>query len=312
MLGYSLRRLAAMIPTLLGVLTLVFLVLQLIPGDPAQVILGDYATPESLRQLRQQLGLDQPLWKQYLDFLTRYARGDLGTSLLTGRPLTVELVRRLPYTLHLAAGGILIAVTVGVPAGVLGAVRRSSWVDYSVTTGAMAGIAAPSFWIGLVLIYVFAIKLGWFPVIGAGTPQDPVGLLHRLVLPSVAIGLAIAALIARLTRSSVLEILGQDYIRTARAKGLGERIVLYRHVLRNAAIPVVTIVGLNVGTLLGGAIIIETVFGRPGLGKLLIDSIYARDYPIIQGTIFVISLMFQVTNLVVDLAYAALDPRIRF
>jgi len=306
------RRLLAAVPTVLGVLAVVFLVIHLIPGDPVTAMLGDAATGPQILETRHALGLDAPLSQQFARFVLRYAVGDLGDSIRTQRPVIVEITSRASFTVQLAVGGVLVAVVLGVPLGVLAATRRGTVEDLVVLLASMAGIAAPVFWIGLLLSLVFATRLGWFPSIGAGRAGDWGSVLSALVLPSVTLGLSGMALIARMTRSSMLDVLREDYVRTALAKGLRGFAVVYRHALRNAAIPIVTIVGFNVGYLLGGAVLVETVFARPGLGKLLVDAILARDYPVVQGVTFFIALAFILVNLVTDLTYALLDPRVEF
>jgi peptide/nickel transport system permease protein len=310
MYQYVLRRLVAALPTLVGVLVVVFFVVHLIPGDPIAAMLGDTATAEQLERTRRQYGFDRPLHEQFLIFLNNYATGEMGTSIRTRRPVIVEITSRFPHTLQLALGGALIAVLLGVPLGVVSAVRRGSLVDLTSLVVSTAGVAAPIFWIGLLLSLLFATYLGWFPSIGAGRPGDPVSVLRALVLPSLSLGLAGMALIARMTRSSVLEVLQEDYVRTAKAKGLKQQLVVYKHALKNAANPIITIVGLNFGYLLGGTVLIETVYARPGLGKLLVDAILARDYPVVQGVTFVIAASFILVNLVTDLVYSLVDPRV--
>ena len=311
MLRYLVQRVLATVPTLVGVMVTVFITLRLIPGDPVVAMLGDMATPEQVAAVRQELGLDRPLPVQLGNFMGRYLRGDLGDSIRNRRPVAEEIGGRFPYTFFLTATGVLVAVILGVPLGILAATRRGSWIDLSSLSVSMIGIAAPVFWVGLLLSMLFAIKLRWFPSIGAGRPGDYVSMARALVLPAFTLGLSTMALIARMTRSSMLDVLREDYIRTARAKGLGERAVLYKHALKNAAIPIVTIVGLNMGYLLGGAVLVETVFARPGLGKLLVDAILARDYPVVQGVTFFVALIFILINLLTDLVYALLDPQVQ-
>ncbi|MGQ0548746.1 MAG: ABC transporter permease [Armatimonadota bacterium] len=313
-MAYLVRRLLATIPTALGVVTLAFLLIHVAPGDPAELLLGDYAgvTPQVLADLRLRLGLDRPLPVQYLTYVASVIRGDLGRSFRTNQPVMSEIVVQAPFTVVLAAAGVLLAVLMGVPSGIVAAVRRNSITDYVTTTIAMLWLSAPSFLFGILLIYFLAYKLGWFPVFGAGTWGDWRSLLAHLVLPAVAVGVRSAALIARMTRSSMLEVLQQDYVRTARAKGLAGRTIVYRHTLRNAAIPILTIVGLDVAYLLGGAVVMETVFARPGLGKLVVDAIYARDYPMVQGAILTFAFGILIVNLLVDLSYTFVDPRIRY
>ncbi|MDR7432888.1 MAG: ABC transporter permease [Armatimonadota bacterium] len=283
----------------------VFVAIRLIPGDPAQIMAGQAATEEVVRQIRQSLGLDQPLPVQYLYFLRNVVRGDLGRSLFNGAPVVEELGQRFPRTVRLALASIVVASLIGVPAGILAATRHLSWLDTLVMLVALVGVSMPVFWLGLNLILVFSVRLQWLPAFGYET-------WRHLLLPSVTLGAASAAIVARMTRSSMLEVLGQDYIRTARAKGLAERVVVNRHALRNALIPVVTVLGLQLGTLLSGAVLTETVFAWPGIGRLLVDAVLARDYPIIQGATLLIAATFVALNLAVDLLYGLLDPRIRY
>ena len=304
------RLLLSVPPTVLGVLTVVFLITRLIPGDPAEVILGELATPESLQEMRQMLGLDQPILTQYLEFLYNVLRGDLGRSLLTNKPVLNELLAVFPFTAELAVAALLISVLVGVPIGIFSATRRNTPGDYVTMAFALLGVSAPVFWVGILLILFFSLELGWFPVFGSSTHDDIGRLLHHMVLPAITLGFFTTGLTARLTRSSVLDILGEDYILAARSKGLAERIVIWRHVLRNALIPVVTIVGLNLGRLMGGAIVIEIVFARPGVGRLLIESISARDYPQIQAAVAFFAVVFIVVNGFVDISYSYIDPRV--
>jgi len=301
-----------MATTLVGVTTLVFLIMRATPGDPARLMLGDFATPEALAQLRAQLGLDRPLGEAYFEFLQDYARGDLGTSLSSRRPVIDEIAARAPYTLQLALAAMGFAIAVGLPLGMLAAVKRNSLLDHASMLAAIVSGSTPVFFLGLVLILVFAVHLHWLPAIGAGYPGDAASLVRALILPSLAVGAPTATIIARMTRSSMLDVLGQEYIRTARAKGLAELAVFARHALKNASIPLVTVVALNIGYLVGGAVIIETVFARPGLGKLLVDAILFGDYPVVQGVTFVIAASFIVVNALTDLSYVWLDPRIRY
>jgi peptide/nickel transport system permease protein len=311
---YLIQRLLATLPTVLGVVTFTFLLIHIAPGDPAELMLGDYTgvTPQVLADMRERLGLDRPLPVQYLSYVTSVLRGDLGRSFRTNRPVLSEIATQTPFTLLLAAAGVAVAVLLGVPSGIVTALRRNTTVDYITTTVAMLWLASPSFWFAILLIYFLSYKLGWFPVFGAGTWGDWRSLAIHLILPAAAIGVRSAALISRMTRSSMLEVLHQDYVRTARAKGLADWAVVYRHALRNAAIPVITIIGLDIAYLLGGAVVTETVFARPGLGKLVVDAIYSRDYPTVQGAIMVFAMGILVVNLLVDLSYAIVDPRIRY
>lgn len=302
------------LPTVLGVITLAFVLIHAAPGDPATLLLGDYTgvTPQVIAELRSHLGLERPLPVQYVKYVTNALRGDFGRSFRTNQPVLREIATQAPYTILLAIAGVALAVLVGVPAGVLSGLRRNSAVDYVVTTIAMLWLSSPSFWFGILLIYVLSYRLGWFPVFGAGTWDDWRSLAWHLALPAVAVGVRSAALVTRMTRSAILEVLQQDYMRTARAKGLGVAALVARHALRNAAIPVITIVGLDVAYLVGGAVVIETVFARPGLGKLVVDAIYARDYPMVQGAIMIFAFGILLVNVLVDLSYAVVDPRIRY
>src|SRR5690625_4351985 len=311
MIQFLLRRTLAAIPAVLGVMIVVFFVVHLIPGDPIAAMLGDRATGEQLEQARRDYGLDRPLHQQFLSFVAQYGQGDLGESIRSRRPVMSEIAARLPHTGALALGGVLIGTLLGVPFGVAAAMRRGGVIDLLCLAVTTLGMAAPIFWIGLLLVMVFSINLGWFPSIGAGQAGNTWSNLHALVLPAASLGLASMALIARMTRSSMLEVLKDDYVRTAHAKGLHQRVVVAKHALRNAANPIITIVGLNFGQLLGGTVLIETVFARPGLGKFLVDGILARDYPVVQGVTFVIAISFILVNIVTDLLYGLLDPRVR-
>jgi peptide/nickel transport system permease protein len=309
---YVAQRILAAVPTFIGVVTLVFLVMRLIPGDPALLILGDSATPESVAALRAQMGLDQPVLVQYWNYLVGVVSGDFGTSLRTSRPVFAEVTRLLPFTAVLAVAGIAVGAILGITAGVIAALRRNTVIDYVVSGVATVGVAMPVFTIGIILLVVFAYNLGWLPSIGAGDMSRPAEAARHLVLPALALGISSMSIIARMTRSSVLEILSLDFVRTAFAKGLAPRTITTKHVMKNAMIPVVTILGLSFGRLMSGTVITETLFVRPGLGRLLIDSIYARDYPQVEATVAFFAVSFIVINLVVDLTYAALDPRIQY
>jgi len=302
---YLAERLAAAVVTLLGVSLIVFLMVRVLPGDPARVIAGVLASEEEVGRLRSQLELDRSLPVQYGSFLLRLARGNLGVSARTSEPVTREVLGRLPRTVELAVVSSAIATAIGIAAGVAAAACPYSIVDYLLSVVTLSGVSMPVYWLGLVLIIVFAIDLNWLPAAGAEEPAS-------IVLPALTLGAFSMALIARMTRSSVLEVLGQDYVRTARAKGLAERAVLWRHALGNALVPIIPAVGLQFGALLGGAVLTESVFGWPGLGLLLIDSIFARDYPVVQGIVLTFSALFTLTNLLVDLLYAYVDPRIHY
>lgn len=305
MAAYLTKRLLLAIPVLLGVSIIVFTMIRLIPGDPAQLMAGQAATEEIIREIRETLGLDRSVVVQYAIFLRNAVGGDLGHSLFNRAPVTEELALRFPRTVRLGLASMLVAAAIGIPAGIVSATRHLTWVDSLVMVVALAGVSIPVFWLGLNLMLIFAVRLQWLPAIGHET-------WAHLILPSITLGAASAAIIARMTRSAMLEVLRQDYVRTARAKGVAEPMVIGRHALRNALIPVVTVVGLQLGTLLGGAVLTETVFAWPGVGRLLVDAVLARDYPIIQGAVLLIATTFVLLNVLVDMLYAVLDPRIRY
>lgn len=305
MLSYVIKRLLSMIPVLIGISILLFFMLRMLPGDPAQVLAGQMASPEEIATIRTQLGLDRPIYEQYLSYLGRLVRLDLGRSARTQNPVIEEIWARLPNTILLAVVAISLACLLGIPAGIISAVRPYTWVDYAVTMGALFGISMPVFWLGMMLVVLFSVILRWLPAGGTGGWQ-------HVVLPSVTLASFVVAFIARMTRSTMLETLAQDYTTTARSKGLKENVVVIKHALKNALIPIVTVVGLQFGLLLGGAVLTETVFAWPGIGRLIVDSILARDYPVIQGTILIFGLLYLLVNLAVDLAYAYIDPRIRY
>lgn len=304
MAGYVLRRLLLTIPVLLGVATLVFSLIHLVPGDPAQSMLGDSAPPEDVARLRQTLGLDQPLLHQYKVFLTGIARGDLGKSFRYGTPVTREIGSRLLRTVQLALAAMGVALLIALPLGVIAAVWKGTAVDHAAMTLSLVGISMPNFWLGPLLAILFAVVLGWLPVSGTGSPA-------HLVLPAVTLGAALAAILARMTRASVLEELRELYVQAARARGLSRTRAVVRHAFRNSLIPIVTIIGLQFGAVLTGTIITETIFAWPGVGRLLIQAINFRDYPLVQGCILFISFTYVTMNLVTDLTYGLLDPRIR-
>ena len=312
--AYALRRLLLAVPVLFGVSVLVFSVLHLAPGDPAAIMLGAQATKEDVQRLQRDLGLDQPLVVQYLHWIGQVARGDLGRSIPLGRAVLPEVLLRFKATLVLTAGALVIAVLLGLAAGIISAVKQYSWLDRLSMGVAVTGVSLPVFWTGIMLIIVFALQLRWFPSSGMSSPYGSgvADVLWHLVLPAITLGTASAAALARLTRSSVLEIIRQDYVRSARAKGLAERAVIARHVLKNAINPIITVLGVQVGFLLGGAILTETVFSWPGLGSMMVRAIQARDYPLVQGGVLLIATTFVVVNLAVDLLYAIFDPRIRY
>lgn len=302
---YLQQRLALAVPTILLTSVVVFLMLHLIPGDPASIYVGEnQATPERLEEIRHAMGLDRPLYVQYMDYVWGALRGDLGRSLQTNQPVTSEIRARLPNTVKLALTAMAIAMVVGVGLGLLAALKHNSWLDTLSMSVALLGVSMPIFWLALLLIMFFSVRLQWLPA----TSQPG---LKGLILPAVSLALLSAATLARLVRSSMLEVLSQDYLITARAKGLPARTVALRHGLRNALIPIITVMGLQFGALLSGAVITETIFARPGLGKLVVDSIQNKDFPMVQGTILVLATVYIVMNLLVDLSYALIDPRIR-
>jgi len=304
-LTYVGRRILAVVPVLFGVTLAVFSMLFLVPGDPVKIMLAEFVTtPEQIARMRAQLHLDEPVLVQYGRFVGNALRGDLGVSIRSRRPVAAEIRENIGSTGQLALASMVVAIGLGVPLGLLAALGRNSWLDVAAMVVALLGVAMPSFWLGFLLIFVFSLHLGWLPATGGGD------LLH-LVMPAVALGMIAAAIIARLTRSSMLEVLGQDFVRTARAKGLGGWIVIVRHALRNALIPVVTVFGLQFGNLLAGAVIVETVFSRPGLGRLIVGGILAKDFPLVQGTVLFVAAAYVLINVMVDVAYAYVDPRIR-
>lgn len=313
MLGrYLLKRLLALIPTMLGALTLIFMVVHLIPGDPVLVILGENFTQERYDEVKRQLGLDKPLLVQYVDYLGEITTGDFGDSFRTRRSIIEDIATQFPYTLQLAIASLLISLVCGIPAGMIAALYRNRLPDQISTVIALLGVCMPGFWLGVMLIYFLSLQLDLFPSIGAASIDEPGRMLQTLVLPSLTLGVAQAALIARISRSALLEVLGQDYIRTARAKGLSGRTVLIRHALRNGLIPVVTVATLELGQLLAGSAIIEIVFSRPGLGHLLIDAVLTRDYPQVQATLVFFVLMVSLATMLGDLLYPLIDPRVRY
>ena len=305
MFQYTVKRLLSTIPVLLGISIMLFFMLRALPGDPAQVIAGDMASQKEVELIRHQLGLDQPALIQYGHFLWRLVRMDLGNSIKTQNPVIEEILPRLKNTAILAVTATLLACLIGIPAGIIAAVRPYTVWDILVTSLALFGISMPAFWLGLMLIVLFSVKLQWLPVGGSGGIQF-------LVLPAITLASLLVAAFARNTRSSMMETMTQDYITTARSKGLKEEVVIIRHALKNALIPVVTVIGLQFGGLLGGTVLTETVFSWPGIGRLLVESILARDYPVIQGSILVFALLFILVNLVVDLLYGLIDPRVRY
>ena len=303
MLTFILRRLLLAVPVLLGVVFVVMLTIVLLPGDAVTLMLGEHATKDAVARLREHLGLDKPFLVRYLDYVGQLVRGDLGRSIQQNRPVAAELADAWPATLQLTVAALILAALIGIASGVASAVWPNSLFDAVARLGSLFGLSMPIFWTGLVLIVVFSLWLNWLPVGGAGS-------LTHLVLPAVTLALPSVAMIARLTRSAVLDVLREDYVRTARAKGVGEAWVLGRHALRNALIPIITLVGLQSGQLMGGAVLTETVFAWPGLGRLMVKAIFARDYVLLQGAVLLFALAFVIVNLLVDLSYGLLDPRV--
>ncbi|MEN1970390.1 ABC transporter permease [Lentibacillus sp. N15] len=333
MMSYTIRRLLMLIPVLFGMSIIVFSIVRAIPGDPAQTILGTKASPEAIANLRDSLGLNNPFFVQYGNYIKDLFTGDLGTSIRTNSPINDEIWTALAATAELTIVAMIFAIVIGVNAGVLSAWFRNSWLDYVITVLALIGISMPIFWLGLMLQYKFAVDLGWLPTNGREDIRNPIDaithfflidtLIHgnysqfvaavkHLLLPAIALGTIPMAMIARMTRSSMLDVLSSDYIRTVRAKGQKMFWVVYKHALKNAFIPIVTVIGLQSGLLLGGAILTETIFGWPGIGRYIYDAIQARDYPVVQSGILVIATAFVIINLVVDLLYAVFDPRIKY
>ena len=311
MIQFVARRLLATIPLLFFVSLVVFSFVNVLPGDPAVLFLGEEATPETLAQFRARLGFDRPLATQYLDWLAHAVRGDLGRSLRTNQPVTEAIVTRLPVTLELLGAALVVSLVIAIPMGIISAVKRNSGVDVISTAFALVGFSLPNFWLGLILIYVFALLLRWLPPSGFVPLPALTDNAKSLILPAITLGTALAALVTRQLRSGMLEVLRQDYVRTAQAKGLSQRIVIGKHALKNALIAVVTVVGLQIGGLLGNTIITESLFALPGVGRLMIDAVFARDFFIVQGVVLFLAVGYVVSNLVVDVLYSYLDPRIR-
>lgn len=307
MYRYVARRLVLAIPVLLGVSIAVFSMMHLIPGDPALAMLRGQpqVTDADVERVREQLGLNDPVPVQYLKYVSRAVQGDFGRSVQTKRPVLTDLAAQAPSTIELALTAMALAITLGIVLGVISALHQNTWIDTLAMLGALFGVSMPSFWFGLMLIFVFALKLGWLPATGQGGPE-------RLILPALALGMDFSAVTARLVRANLLEVLVADYVRTARAKGLSQRLVMIRHALRNAVIPSVTIIGLQIGALLGGAVVVETVFARQGIGRLLVGAILAQDFPVVQAIVLMAAAVYVLLNLSVDLAYALFDPRIRY
>jgi peptide/nickel transport system permease protein/glutathione transport system permease protein len=312
MLRYLVTRLLWALPTLLAVLTLVFVLVRVVPGDPALVVLGDQATPEALRELRAKIGLDKPIWQQYAAFMGEVLRGDLGRSLITNRPIVADVAAVLPFTIELTIAALAIGVVVGVPLGVVAARRRDGFGDWVARIVSLAGLSFPAFVSGILMLLVFAIHFHWLPVISRGWPlTDPVERLRSLALPALNLGLIMVAYVTRVTRSGMLKAMSEDYVRTARAKGVPARLVVWRHGFRNVLIPIVTVIGLYFGVLIGNSVLTEIVFNRPGLGKLIVGALEKRDYTMLQGLMVIYAFIIVLVNLATDLAYGLVDPRVK-
>jgi len=312
MTRFAVRRLLQMIPVLFFVSVIIFVLINLVPGDAARLFLGEEAPPDALAALRHELGLDRPLYVQYLRWVGGMLRGDFGHSFKDNRKVLTTVLQKVPVTGELTIAALAIAWTIAIPAGVVAAWRRRTAVDYSASAAALTGLSIPNFWLGIMLIYLFAVHLRWLPASGfVPLGQDPVLNLKTIVMPAFVLGIVLAAVVMRQLRSSMLEVLSADYVRTANAKGLGERVVLVRHALRNAVIPVITVMGIQMGTLFGGAVITETIFALPGLGRLTVESIYGRDYPMLEGVVMFSAFAVLAVNLAVDIVYSLIDPRIK-
>jgi peptide/nickel transport system permease protein len=310
---YILKRLLVTIPVLFGMSLLVFSLIHMVPGDPARVMLGLTATPENIKTLRDQLGLDRPLWQQYLDWVWNILHGDLGTDFRSHEPLTDMLLARLPVTLELTVLAVIISVLIAIPLGVLAAARRRGPADVAGSAISLVGISVPDFWLGVMLVLVVAVRWKWLPPSGYRPLSDGViDNLRYMALPAITLAISMSAVLMRTTKAAMIEVLEQDFIKFTRAKGLRERLVIYKHALRNASIPIVTVLGLQFGYLLGGAVIVETMFSLPGIGRMTLNAVNTRSYPIVQGGVLVIGLLFMLVNLVTDLLYALLNPRVKY
>jgi len=309
---YIIRRILISIPILLVVVTIIFFLVRAMPGGPAMAVLGDYASKEAVEALQEEMGLNIPLWKQYLRFLGNLLRGDLGKSLINGLPIAPQVIQVLPYTLQLTVSGILFGVILGIPLGIFTALKRNGFFDYLGRTFSLAGISLPSFFLGILLMLFLSVKLNLFPVMGGGDIRNLYETLRHLVLPGLTLGLMMTAYITRTARSSLLNVLGEDYVRTARAKGLAERIVIYGHALKNSLIPVVSLIGVYAIVLIGNSVLVEIVFSRPGLGKMMVGAINQRDYITLQSVMVIYASLVVLINLLTDLFYGFIDPRIRY
>lgn len=312
MLRHIFKRLLLAIPTMFVVVTIIFLLVRVIPGDPARSALGDYASEEAVQNLREELGLADPLWRQYVNYLGDLLQGDLGTTMVTRDSAWSQIQFVLPHTLELTFAAVMIALALGIPIGVITAVRQNSKVDYAGRVVSLAGLSIPAFFLGLLLIYFFSAQIGLFPAIGAGDFSDPVDNIYHLVLPAVSLGLIEMAYVARMTRSVMIGVLSDDYVRTARAKGLLERVVFMKHAFRAGLVPIVSLIGIFVVGLIGSSVLTEEVFARPGLGKLMIGATKQRDYTLLQAIMVIYAFIIVVINIVVDIIYTAVDPRVRY
>ncbi|WP_163970265.1 nickel ABC transporter permease [Oceanobacillus halotolerans] len=312
MIGLIIRRLFQLLFLLLGISFLVFMSMHLAPGDPAQIIAGPTASSSDLEAIREDLGLNKPVMVQYVDYLGSILQGDFGYSYQTNQSVSEAILTRFPTTVKLATASMILAIIIGIVAGMISAMRQNSWIDVSSTTISLAGVSIPNFWLGTMLILLFSVNLQWLPVGGLTEPWYTVEGIKELILPAITLGTASAALITRMARSSMLEVIQSDYVRTARAKGVKRHSITWVHALRNAMIPVITIIGINFGSLLGGTIITEQVFAINGIGRLMIDAIAARDFPVVQATVLLVAGIFVVVNLIVDIIYAIIDPRISY
>lgn len=310
---YVLKRFLQAIPVFLVVTVTIFFLMRIAPGDPASTLLGQRATEQSVAALRAKWGLNEPLYVQYFVWLGNLFVGDFGQSVSNGKDVSTLLLQRLPVTVALAFSGMVVSLLIAIPAGIVSAVRKNTPFDYGAMLFALLGVSMPNFWLGLLLIVIFGLHLGWFPTYGFVAPwNDPMTGLRHLVLPAIALGTALAAIVTRMLRSSMVEVMSKDYIRTARAKGMKERTIVRKHALRNALIPTITVIGLQIGYLINGSILVESVFAIPGMGRLLANAVFQRNYPVVQGTVVVIAVVFIVVNLVVDVVYAYLDPQISY
>ncbi len=311
MIGYLLRRIATGIVTVFVIITIIFFLLRLIPGDPAEVWLGDYATPELLKLTKAKWGLDRPIWGQYVTYVENLVRGDLGDSLRMRVPVIKLLIRHYPYTLRLVLLGTFISLIIAVPIGILAAVRQNSLIDMFVMMFSFLFISMPTFWLGLIVLFTFSFRLGWFPAIGGEGEGSTLDYLRYLALPSICLGIRQAGQLSRMVRSTMIDTLSKDYINVARSKGLSERVIRYKHALRNALSPIVSLLGVTLVLALAGVVILEVVYSRPGLGRLYVNAIAARDYPLIQGCLLIVAIVVVVINMLVDISYGIIDPRIR-